>query len=61
VAPAEAGQLSLAEVCEGSTIPFTGNVLVTQAGADAVVNVVVLDVPQPVAAPTAFLGTMYQL
>ena len=34
--------------------------MVTQAGTDAVVKVVVL-APQPVAAPTAFLGAMYQL
>ena len=60
VAPADAGQLSLADVCEGNTIPFAGDVLVTQAGTDAVVKVVVL-VPQPVAAPNAFLGAMYQL
>ena len=42
-APAEAGHVSLADVCEGSTDAFAGNVLVTQAastGAAAVVNVV---------------------
>ena len=61
VAPAEAGQLSLADVCEGSTNPLAGDVLITHAGTDAVVNVVVLDAPQPVATPTAFLGAMYQL
>ena len=61
VAPAEAGQLSLADVCVGNTEPFNGDVLITQAGADAVVNVVVLVAPQPLAAPTAFLGAMYQL
>jgi hypothetical protein len=61
VAPAEAGQLSLTDVCEGNTIPFAGDVLVTQAGTDAVVNVVVLEAPQPAATPTAFLGAMYQL
>ncbi len=43
--------------------PLEGPVLVTQdgTGIDAVVNVVLLETSQPVAAPLAFLGTMYQL
>ena len=63
-APAEAGQVSLADVCEGSTAALAGNVLTTQAastGAAAVVNVVVLDAAQPTAGPLAFFGTTYQL
>ena len=64
VAPDEAGHVSLADVCEGSVAPLTGDVLVTQAGtatAAAVVNVVVLAAAQVVAAPLAFLGAIYQL
>ena len=60
---AEAGQLSLADVCDGNTEPFAGDILVTQAGnaAAAVENVVALDAEQAVFAPLAFLGAIYQL
>jgi hypothetical protein len=64
VAPAEAGHVNLADVCEGSTAAFAGDVLATQAGnagAIAVVNVVVLEVAHAVFAPLAFFGAMYQL
>ena len=43
---------------------MAGDVLVTQDGAavgPAVVNVVVLEAPQAVFAPPAFLGAIYQL
>ena len=60
VAPADAGQFSRADVCVGSTSPLAGDALITQEGTDAVVNVVAL-VEHPTAAPTAFLGAMYQL
>ena len=39
-APAEAGQLSLADVCDGNTEPFTGDILVTQACAGFTVMVI---------------------
>ena len=64
VAPEEAGHTSLADVCEGSTVPVEGDVLITQGGSNgavAVVNVVVLDAPHAVFAPLAFLGAIYQL
>ena len=62
MAPADAGQVSVTDVWLASVVPAAGDVLTTQAGnATAVVNVVVLDAPQPVATPTAFLGAIYQL
>jgi hypothetical protein len=62
VAPAAAGQVSVTDVWLASVVPAAGDVLITQAGsATAVVNVVVLAAAQVVAAPTAFLGAIYQL
>ena len=63
VAVAAAGQLSAAVVCVAMVVPLAGAVLVTQAGTGiaAVVNVVLLFTSQPVAAPVAFLGAIYQL
>ena len=63
MAPDEAGQFSLAEVCEGNTAVLEGDALVTQAGAtpDAAVVKLVLLALHPVAAPAAFFGTTYQL
>jgi hypothetical protein len=64
VALAAAGHVSVTDVWLASVVPAAGDVLITQEGAAvgaAVVNVVVLDAPQEVAAPPAFLGAMYQL
>jgi hypothetical protein len=64
VALAAAGHVSVTDVCVVNTAPAAGDVLITQDGGDvgaAVVNVVVLDAPQAVFAPPAFLGAMYQL
>ena len=62
VAPADDGQVSVTDVWLARVVPAAGDVLITQAGrGTAVVNVVVLDAPQPAATPTEFLGAIYQL
>ena len=62
VAVGEAGHVSVTDVWLASVEQAAGDVLVTQAGcATAVVNVVVLAAAQVVAAPTEFLGAIYQL
>jgi hypothetical protein len=64
VALAAAGQVSVTDVCVVNTVPAAGDVLITQAGAAvgaAVVKVVLLEAPQAVLAPPAFLGAIYQL
>jgi hypothetical protein len=63
-APAEAGQVSVTDVWLASVVPAAGDELITHGGstiAAAVVNVVVLAAAQVVAAPTEFLGAIYQL
>ena len=64
VAPADEGQVSVTDVWLASVVPAAGDVLITQAGSTsgaAVVNVLVLAAAQVVAAPTEFLGAIYQL
>ena len=63
VAPDAVFHVSVAVVVVAMVDPFAGAVLVTQTGAVGMVAVVkvVAFVLQPVDAPTAFFGTMYQL
>ena len=64
VAPAEAGQLSLADVCVGRTDPLAGDALITQEGTvtlAAVVKVVLFVASQPTAGPVPLFGITYQL
>ena len=62
VAPDEAGHVSVTDVWLASVVPAAGDVLITQAGTGtAVVKLVVLAAAQVVAAPTEFLGAIYQL
>ena len=62
---ADAGHVSVAVFWVASVVPAAGDVLVTQSASGtvgaAVVKVVVLDAPQAVLAPPAFLGAIYQL
>jgi hypothetical protein len=63
VAVATAFQKMAAVVSVPMVVPLAGDAFTAQAGEamEAVVNVVLLAISQPVAGPVAFLGTIYQL